>query len=143
MACRNADPERRAILIQMNAQQQRGRRTKPETIGYSILDVLAIHYLPQHVIGTKFCVDAFVPGQGVVVQFDGDYWHGHPARFPEPDARQRKRMRLDKSQDAYMKACGYSVIRIWECDLLKNPESVTARLQKLLAPDIHNPVAQA
>lgn len=126
----------------MNAIQQRGRRTKPEVVGYGILDALALSYEPQYVIGGKFCVDAFIPNAGVVVQFDGDYWHGHSQRFPNPDSRQRKRMRLDKSQDQYMKACGYSVVRIWESDLMKNPEAVTARLRQLLALGEHTPAAQ-
>lgn len=132
-ACRDTDPERREMLVRLNAIQQKGKPTKPEIVGYGILDALGVDYLPQHVIGGKFCVDAFVPDPGTVIQFDGDYWHGHPQRFPEPDARQARRMKLDQSQDAYMAACGFSVIRIWECDLKKNPEAVRQRLRRLLA----------
>lgn len=132
LLCRDADPQRRERLLQMTAMQQLGRQTEPERIGYTLLDSLPIDYTPQHVIGGKFCVDAFIPDPGVVVQFDGDYWHGHPERFPYPDARQQRRMKLDSSQDAYMKACGYSVIRIWETDLKHNLESVSARLRQLL-----------
>lgn len=117
LGCRDADPDRRAQLIEMNAAQQRGHQTAIERIGYALLDDMGLAYLPQHVIGGKFCVDAFLPEQGLVVQFNGDYWHGHPQKFPEPDARQRRRMRLDASQDAYMRACGYRVLRLWESDL--------------------------
>lgn len=125
------------MLIALNAKQQQGKRTTPEVIGYGILDALGIAYESQYLIGGKFCVDAFIPSLGVVVQFDGDYWHGNPTKFPMPDARQDRRMKLDSSQDAYMKACGYSVIRIWETDLKKHPETVTARLRRLLTPDTH------
>lgn len=126
----------------MNSKQQLGNPSKPERIGYSLLDTLGITYTRQHLIGKKFCVDAFLPDLDTIVQFDGDYWHGHPLKFPEPDSRQRKRMRLDRSQDAYMKVCGYSVIRVWESDLLNHPDAVTTRLRQLLALDTHTPAAQ-
>lgn len=99
-----------------------------------MLDELGIEYLPQHLIGGKFCVDAFVPSRQTVIQFDGDYWHFNPAKFDKPDARQEKRIRLDVSQDAYMKACGYTVIRIWETDILKNSEIVKEQLRTSLVP---------
>jgi len=40
--------------------------------------------------------------------WDGEYWHKKP-----------RRKQLDKSQDAYMKKCGYKVIRIKEEQLIK------------------------
>lgn len=130
--CRNADPIQRERLIQMNKIQQEGKPSSIEVIGYKLLDALGVEYLPQHLIGGKFCVDAFVPSLSIVIQFDGDYWHFNPARFTEPDARQKKRMHLDKSQDKYMQACGYSVIRLWETDLHKNIEQVKERLRTAL-----------
>lgn len=142
LACRDADPERREMLLAMTAKQQRMTPNKIERIGYQLLDDLEVEYLPQHLIGGKFCVDAFIPSLNIVVQFDGDYWHYNPALFPTPDTRQQKRMRLDKSQDAYMQVCGYSVVRIWASDLEKHLEQVKMRLQALLTPSSHNPVAQ-
>lgn len=118
----------------MNLDQQQGKMTEPERIGYAILDEIGIEYLPQHLIANKFCVDAFIPSIGLVIQFDGDYWHFNPAKFQEPDERQRKRMRLDRSQDKYMKACDYVVLRIWESDLRSNPESVREAILHLLPP---------
>ncbi|WP_376777653.1 DUF559 domain-containing protein [Deinococcus rubellus] len=117
----------------MNADQQRGHQTEIERIGYALLDEMGVEYLPQHVIGDKFCVDAFAPAQGVVIQFDGDYWHAHPEKFPEPDARQRKRQRLDASQDAYMRVCGYRVVRLWETNLRRNLSEVRQVLGAALA----------
>lgn len=132
--CRNADPVQRERLIQMNKAQQEGKPTSIEVIGYALLNRLKVDYLPQHLIGGKFCVDAFVPSANLVIQFDGDYWHFNPAKFSEPDARQKKRMQLDKSQDKYMNACGYTVIRLWETDLQKNIETVKAKVQAALIP---------
>jgi very-short-patch-repair endonuclease len=117
----------------MNAKQLTMHPNKLECSAYAILDTIGIPYEKQHVIGNKFCVDAFIPSLSLVVQFDGDYWHGLPEKFPEPSERQQKRMRLDVSQDAYMAACGYRVIRIWEKDIKNRPEHVTDLLRNALA----------
>lgn len=136
IACRDNDPEQRERLIAMNAKQQRMSPNHIEVIGYTLLDSLNVAYERQYLIGKKFCVDAFIPSLNTVIQFDGDYWHGNPAFFPTLDTRQQKRARLDRSQDAYMEACGYSVIRIWASDLQKNLDTVMQRLRSLLVP--HN-----
>lgn len=133
LACRDADPARRDMLIAMNVMQARLRPNHLERIAYAILDGIGQPYDRQALIGGKFCVDALFQDAMLVVQFDGDYWHGNPAKFPEPDARQRKRMGFDRSQDAYMLACGYMVARFWETDIRRNPEHVRTTLAALLA----------
>ncbi|MDR6330650.1 DUF559 domain-containing protein [Deinococcus soli (ex Cha et al. 2016)] len=107
-------------------------QTEPERIGYGILKRLGLPYRAQHLVARKFCVDAYLPEQKVVVQFDGDYWHGHPAKYAALDARQARRVNHDRSQDAYMAKLGYRVIRIWESDLKKRPEAVQEGLRKAL-----------
>jgi very-short-patch-repair endonuclease len=116
-------------LLEQTAKQATKKPNKLEIKGYSLLERLGVKFLSQYIIGGKFCVDAFIPAAKTVVQFDGDYWHGNPAVFPVPDERQKHRQKLDKSQDKYMAACGYSVIRIWEQDFRKNLIEVIARLR--------------
>lgn len=128
-ACRDADPARAEMLRGMNAKQARSMGpNKLEQGAYAMLDRLGVSYQPQHMIGGRFCVDAFVPDAKLVVQFDGDYWHGHPLRFPDPAPRQQRRMALDRSQDAYMAACGYRVLRLWESDLRRDAEACAVRI---------------
>lgn len=134
LACRDADPKRREQLLAMNLKQQRGGQTRIETIGYELLAETGEVHFRQHVIGGRFTVDVFVPRVGLVVQFDGDYWHCNPDKFDEPDARQKKRMHLDASQDAYMRACGYRVLRFWESDILHRVDHVRASLRAALVP---------
>lgn len=131
-ACKQADPITHEHLVRMNQIQQQGKQSSIETIGYALLDELQVTYHPQHLIGGKFCVDAFIPSANLVIQFDGDYWHGNPAKYSALDARQKKRVRLDKSQDKYMTACGYTVLRFWETEIRKNIESIKAELQAAL-----------
>lgn len=133
IACRNADPEHNSRLRQMNAAQAQNKTNKLEQRGYDLLSALNVHYIPQCLIAKKFCVDAFFPDLGIVIQFDGEYWHGHPERFPNPSQRQLRRMLLDKSQDAYLTKLGYTIVRFWETDIWKNPGYVTATLVHLIA----------
>ena len=124
LACRDADPARREQLIAMNAVLQKKNPTRLELAGYAMLDRIGAPYVRQYTINGKFTVDALLPDSRVVVQFDGDYWHGNPDIYDKPDARQRKRMNFDRSQDAYMRKCGYRIIRIWESVLSKSAAAV-------------------
>jgi very-short-patch-repair endonuclease len=117
----------------MNVLQQKLKTNKVEEAGYSLLDRMGLLYFNQYLIANKFCVDAFFYSESLIVQFDGDYWHGNPDKFPVLDERQKKRSRLDKSQDAYMDKCGYRVLRIWETDIKKHPEEVKARILAALS----------
>ena len=130
--CRDSDPERAAMLIQMNVNQATAKTNKLEAAGYAILDKIGVPYLRQELLFGKFCVDAFYPDARLVVQFDGDYWHGHPERFPSPDARQTRRMRMDVAQDAYFSKVGYGVLRLWECDVKRDADAIEARIREAL-----------
>jgi very-short-patch-repair endonuclease len=91
-----------------------------------------IAFARQVLIKNKFLVDALLTNDPVVIQIDGDYWHGNPEQFPNPDKRQRKRMALDKSQDAYMLKCGITVVRIWGSDLQMNPSFLLTKIEQVL-----------
>jgi len=133
LACRDNDPKRAAMLFELNVLQQSLKPNKLELACYKLLDSMNIEYIPQHTIGGKFVVDAFVPSRGIVIQFDGDYWHGNPFLFPEPDERQRRRIALDHSQDNYMVVCGYRVLRIWQSELKTDQNAVMLAIQDALA----------
>lgn len=110
---------------------QQGKQTQLEMRGYSLLEEMQIPYAAQVLLFKKFCVDAFVDkGRGLVIQFDGDYWHGNPLKYNTLDARQEKRRKLDASQDKYLRKCGLSVVRVWEQEIYHNLEVVKTRLLK-------------
>lgn len=119
LACRDADPERAAMLLAMNTAQQLRRTTKAEAAGYALLDGLGVAYERQALFMGKFTPDAIIPAAKLVVQFDGDYWHDRAGTSKEP--RVLRRVALDQSQDAYIRACGWRVVRLWESDLRTDP----------------------
>jgi DNA mismatch endonuclease (patch repair protein) len=68
---------------------------------------------------------------------DGCFWHGHDCRNTRPednkDYWQKKRernIRHDKEVTALFESRGWTVLRIWECELKKKNEPVLA--EKLL-----------
>lgn len=128
--CRDSDPERRKMLLKMNAAQQLGNTTKLERAGYEMLDRAGVKYEPQRVFAGKFTPDAVIPSARLVVQFDGDYWHDKSGKSTEP--RILKRVNADRSQDAYIRACGWEVIRFWESDLKQDPAKCEERLSQFL-----------
>ena len=113
--------------MQRKQQTMKGP-TSIEKIGYNILSEIGVKFEPQASIAGKFTVDALVHESKLVIQFDGDYWHGHPLKFESLDQRQATRVAYDKSQDAYMKKCGFTVIRFWGSDLRESPEGVRGQL---------------
>ena len=134
--CRNKceDWKLNAVIKGNLIQQNRKSPSSLEVVGYGILDDLAVNYSKQVLIANKFTVDAKINDSMIVIQFDGDYWHGYMEEGHEYDLdhRQKKRVNLDKSQDAYMKKIGYTVLRYWEHDVHRNKEFVVENIRSAI-----------
>ena len=131
MACRTACPEwRRNSVIAANLKQQNSKQPSSlEIEGSGILREIGVPFLTQVLIFNKFTVDVMLDKLNIIIQWDGDYWHG----FINPkDPRHKKRMGLDKSQDAYMKKCGYIVLRFWEHEVNKKRDKVSAIIKRTI-----------
>lgn len=87
-----------------------GQRAMPRISGIErmmaeVFDGLGLAYVQQREIG--WCaVDFAFENARLVVEVDGDYWHGRP--------EQRKK---DRARDAYLRKCGWRVMRLRECDI--------------------------
>jgi DNA mismatch endonuclease (patch repair protein) len=81
------------------------------------------------------------PHLKVAVFVDGCFWHGHDCgRNLSPksniDAWREKifnRKKRDRRIDCELRAKGWSVIRIWECQLSKDPRFCITRIKKILS----------
>jgi very-short-patch-repair endonuclease len=97
-------------------QIARLHRDQPSGYELSIrtaLDELGIVYESSFVIKDKFIVDIKIGN--LIIEADGDYWHGHP-RFEPLSERQLKQQQRDVARNKYLLACGYQLERIWESD---------------------------
>lgn len=116
----------------MRRSQQVAKKNKTEIAGEEILTAFGIDFKSQFIVEDKFCVDVFIPSLKIVIQFDGDYWHGHPRKFNANDLRQKKRMALDISQDAYMAKLGYRILRFWESTIKGDPDFVREKIASIV-----------
>lgn len=77
--------------------------------------------------------------QRIAIFVDGCFWHGHDCRNTRPadnhEYWQKKRERniqRDCEVTALFEACGWTVLRIWECELKKNEIALLARINSYL-----------
>lgn len=133
--CRNNDPDKTDMLIHLNQKQNKNKkRNKLEQAGIDLLEKLNIEFEEQKLINDKISVDVYIPACNIIIEWWGDYWHGHPSKIKnsKPDSRQKKRMALDISQKKYFEKCGFNFISFWEHEVLKNPEKVMKKLQEMV-----------
>jgi len=77
----------------------------------------------------------------IAVFADGCFWHGHNCRNLTPKQNseywqkkiENNRIR-DKQIDERLERKGWKVIRVWECELEKNPQKVMRRINRFLYP---------
>lgn len=125
-------PEVAAKMMKGSRDNQKGKPTKLELKLFTILDALKVAYESYVIVKSHFIVDVRIGD--IIIQADGDWWHGH-TRFYPLMARQSKQQLRDAAQDAYLHKCGYTVIRIWESDMsLKTVQSKLAEVGALIQP---------
>lgn len=125
--CRNNDPDKLQMLIDLNHIQNKNKeRNKLENKGIEIIESLNIKFIEQYLVNDKISVDVYIPSASLIIEWWGDYWHGHPSKIKNgaPDRRQKKRMALDISQRKYLEKCGYKLLTFWEHEIFQNPEMV-------------------
>jgi len=93
--------------------------------------------------------DFVFPTLRTVVFVDGCFWHGHDCRNTKPHTNKdywTKKIERNKQRDKYvtrtLKQNGWTVIRVWECEL-KNENRLTKLLKVKLSTlsNVHSSVA--
>ena len=83
--------------------------------------------------------DFVFPDKKIAIFVDGCFWHGHDCRNTRPadnaeywQKKRERNMRHDKEITTLFENRGWTVIRIWECELKKkNFERLKEKLKKL------------
>lgn len=83
--------------------------------------------------------DFTFPRRRVVVFVDGCFWHRCPACNWLPGSntdywlpKLARNVRKDRQTDAQLKAAGWTILRVWEHALKRQPGRVLSRIQKAL-----------
>lgn len=84
--------------------------------------------------------DIAYPGRKIAIFVNGCFWHRCPmCNLPMPKSHQdywipklERNVRRDAEKTGQLKAAGWDVVIIWECEIRKDPEGVCTRLDKAL-----------
>ena len=114
----------------------KGKGTKPEEIVRKYLFSQGFRYRKnvKRLPGTP---DIVLPKYKTVIFVNGCFWHGHDCRNTRPSDNQEywqkkreRNIRHDKEITALFESRGWTVIRIWECELKKkNVDSLKLKLR--------------
>jgi very-short-patch-repair endonuclease len=114
MSKQSNNPEGIERLLRGHAKMRKDKPSKLEERLGNMLRELGVKYEAQVLIKPKFIVDFLIGG--LIIEADGDWWHGHPRFEPLLDRQIRQKSR-DAARNAYLTRVGYQVVRIWESDL--------------------------
>ncbi|MFC9398546.1 very short patch repair endonuclease [Streptomyces sp. NPDC057027] len=118
----------------------RGRRvkdTKPELTLRKAVHRLGLRFRLQRVVAPRCTADFVLPKYHVAVFVDGCFWHGCPIHgasvFRGPNAdRWAEKISTNRARDerntAAAEAAGWTVLRIWECEVKADPERAALRV---------------
>jgi len=123
-----------------NMSRIRGKDTKPEKVLRSLLHRAGLRFR-KHVAKLPGKPDIVLPRHKAVVLVHGCYWHRHPGcRFSTTPASNSafwlekfaKTVQRDSKAQEALKALGWRVFIVWECEIKTGPESAGSRLLSAL-----------
>lgn len=130
-------PEQRSY----NMSRIRAKDTKPELTLRRLLRERGIrnYRIRSDLPGRP---DIVFPREKVAVFVDGCFWHMCPICYTEPATRKEfwtkkieGNVQRDGKVNAELRAAGWTVLRIWEHDVRKDPEKTVSRIISALGRD--------
>ena len=104
--------------------------TEPELKMKEILNFLNIPFEHQfRVKGINHNFDFHIPNTNILIEVDGDYWHGNPEKFKKLNEAQIGNKQRDEKVNKVAKENNYILLRFWQNDILNNEEKVIERLR--------------
>lgn len=97
------------------------------------LEKLGVKYEEQfEAKDIKRFYDFYLPDYRVLIECDGDYYHGYGKVHEEKSPMQKKNARVDEIKNEWAALHGIPLIRIWEHDINENPQKVLDMLRERL-----------
>ena len=114
-------------------------RSKNTSIDIMIRDMLSDARLKFVMYPDLYGKPDFQVEKRVLVFCDGDFWHGY--RYAEKKRPAKKywrekiegNMRRDRKVSRKLRRDGWSVLRIWEHDIKRKPETCTRKIMRKVA----------
>jgi DNA mismatch endonuclease (patch repair protein) len=127
-------PEKRQQI--MRAVRQGG--TGPELAMRSALHAAGVRGWRCHYTRAAGKPDLAWPALRVACFVDGAFWHGHPSRHKPGrsgsywDAKIARNVQRDREVDAQLVAQGWTVVRVWDFEIRRDPQSAVGRVVSAL-----------
>lgn len=97
------------------------------------LEKLGVKYEEQfEAKDIKRFYDFFLPDYRVLIEIDGDFYHGYGKLHEEKNPMQKKNARVDEIKNEWAAMHGIPLIRIWEHEINETPEKVLNMLRDRL-----------
>jgi very-short-patch-repair endonuclease len=135
LQCRNTSEEWITSNVLKNYNQlHKIGLNKLELRGSELLRKLNVNFIEQKLINETYVVDVFLPDSNLIIQWDGDYWHGHPKNLKEGvgNKLQRSNMEKDIRVNTALTDMGYNLLRFWQDDVDNNTEYVIDTIRQNL-----------
>jgi DNA mismatch endonuclease (patch repair protein) len=113
------------------------RNARPEVQLRHAVHALGLRFRLHHRVVAQCTPDFVLPRSKVAVFVDGCFWHGcpdhSPAEFRGPNAEiWRRKINTNRSpdrrNDELLTAAGWTVIRVWECEIRHDPAEAVRRV---------------
>ena len=124
-------PKNTPLRRSQRPHKEYGTSKLEQRFAKEFLDKLGVEYIYQfkaESIGRYF--DFFCPVANVIIEVDGDYFHGYGKLHEEKNKMQKHSEWVDKQKDTWALAHGIPIIRIWEHDINDNPGKVMKILKE-------------
>lgn len=112
----------------------RGKDTRPEIILRQLVLSAGYRYRKNYRIGNK-TIDLAFTKKRIAVMVDGCFWHGCPYCYRKPKSNKiywNEKLRANKLRDKRanleIRGAGWTVMRIWEHEINRNPQVAVRRL---------------
>lgn len=103
------------------------RTSKLENRFAALLKKWGLKYKRQYKIRHKY-YDFYLPKYNLLIETDGDYWHGNKKKYKQLNSIQVRSKANDIYKDVIAKVKGYELIRFWEHQIQKTPRLVEKKL---------------
>lgn len=118
-------------------QNQHGpyKDTKPELKMKGILNELTIPFEHQFRLKNHL-FDFRILNTNIIIEVDGDYWHGNPKKFKKLSKIQKEQKQKDIKNEELAKVNNFVLLRFWQNDILNKKDFVINKLNEVL--DVSN-----
>lgn len=120
----------KAKYVEKQAKKMTKKMTWPEKEFKKLMKEIGINVLPQKIVGGKI-YDFYIPSKNMLIEIDGNYYHGDSNMFEELSPMQKRNKKNDEYKNVLAKGLGYKIERIWESDLKNNYNEVKQKMKKL------------